>query len=144
MPKATTPPEVRFFRFVVESGDCWIWTAARDKNGYGLFKGSDNRMRRAHRWCYEYLRDEIPTGLMLDHLCRNHSCVNPWHLEPVTNAENVRRGARGELHPGKCKWGHDFEPFVPGTRRQRYCKTCQAIRWAKSDARRRRMERAAS
>jgi hypothetical protein len=44
---------------------------------------------------------EIPDGLMLDHLCRNTACVNPSHLEPVTNSVNVQRGndARREAVP---------------------------------------------
>jgi hypothetical protein len=41
---------------------------------------------------YERERDPIPAGLHLDHLCRVRDCVNPEHLEPVTNAENLRRG----------------------------------------------------
>lgn len=50
-----------------------------------------NRTVKAYRWSYEYHRAEIPAGLHLDHLCRNPGCVNPWHLEPVSPLENMRR-----------------------------------------------------
>jgi hypothetical protein len=54
-------------------------------------------MLLVHRDVYEQLVGPIPEGLVLDHLCRNRSCCNPAHLEPVTTAENVRRGLNGVL-----------------------------------------------
>ncbi len=70
---------------------CWLWTGYLNKGGYGGFK-LPSRMHLAHRVAYELLREPIPAGLDLDHLCRVRSCVNPWHLEPVDRKENVRRG----------------------------------------------------
>lgn len=75
---------------------CWIWLRAKGKDGYGSIKRG-KRSHRAHRWVYEQEVGPIPEGLELDHLCRNPSCVNPEHLEPVTKAENQWRGVRATL-----------------------------------------------
>ena len=76
---------------------CWVWRARiRDKSGYGCLT-VDGRTHSAHRVYYERANGPIVAGLHLDHLCRVPLCVNPDHLEPVTCAENVRRGAATKL-----------------------------------------------
>jgi hypothetical protein len=70
---------------------CWIWPFAKVE-GYGVFT-YQRKGYRAHRYIYEQLVGPVPRELVMDHLCRNHSCVNPAHLEPVTDRENcVIRG----------------------------------------------------
>jgi len=71
---------------------CWLWQGIINEAGYGKLKVS-KRWVKAHRYSYELFVGDIPEGLTLDHLCRNRSCVNPGHLEPVTLRENVLRGA---------------------------------------------------
>lgn len=81
---------------VDESTDCWLWGIEHSMTveGYGQF-WLDGAMRKAHRVAYEALVGPIPEGLELDHVkergCQGPSCVNPAHMEPVTQAENVRR-----------------------------------------------------
>jgi len=77
----------------VDGNGCWIWLAAKDSSGYGRIGTSSYKTESAHRVVYRLVRGEIPAGLDLDHLCRIRACCNPDHLEPVTRAENLRRGA---------------------------------------------------
>lgn len=82
---------------VVESG-CWLWTGAL-RDGYGRVKFNGSVTQEAHRASYEFHIGPIPEGLVIDHLCRNRSCINPSHLEPVTQGENIRRGETGRHTP---------------------------------------------
>lgn len=75
---------------------CWIWAGGTSEDGYGR-AWANGRQIPAHRHYYELHVGPIPEGLVLDHLCRIPSCVNPGHLEPVTPAENVRRGTSSPL-----------------------------------------------
>lgn len=75
---------------------CWIYQRHLDSEGYANPR-VDGRMVKGHRVTYEAKFGCIPEGLELDHLCRTRACVNPDHLEPVTRAENVRRGALAKL-----------------------------------------------
>lgn len=70
---------------------CWVWQRATTKSGgYGQIRVG-GRIQMAHRYYYEKHVGPIPAGLHIDHLCKNTVCVNPSHLEPVTQAENNRR-----------------------------------------------------
>lgn len=91
---------------------CWIWTKSVDRKGYANSSDSSFATRKAHILLYMHLVGPIAEGLQLDHLCRVRCCVNPAHLEPVTLAENVRRGKAGIHQKSKthCKNGHEFTP----------------------------------
>ncbi len=77
-------------RVAAGHGGCWIWTGATGRHGYGGVKVGGRNMV-AHRAVYLLIRGEIPAGLVLDHLCNVKRCVNPDHLEPVTQAVNMQR-----------------------------------------------------
>lgn len=81
----------------IDLNGCWRWKASVDVKGYGRLRARGYRTKAAHRIVYSYLVGPIPDGKQLDHLCRVPSCVNPSHLEPVSNTENVRRGNSAKL-----------------------------------------------
>lgn len=85
------------------SGECWEWQGAINNRGYGSVTNGKGGSMLAHRKAYELAVGSIPTGLEIDHLCRNTRCVNPCHLEPVTRAENARRRSEAQTH---CHRGH--------------------------------------
>jgi hypothetical protein len=79
----------RFWNKVDKSGDCWLWTAFKDKRGYGQFS-LDGKLLYAHRHSYTLANpDEDLTGMSIDHQCHNSSCVNPEHLRAVTHKQNL-------------------------------------------------------
>lgn len=92
-------PNVPLCGYVVdEDTGCWNWGLQVDRDGYGRARrAGETSPTAAHRVVYEEIRGPIPSGLDLDHLCRNRRCVNPDHLEPVTRTENYRRGLRTKL-----------------------------------------------
>lgn len=70
---------------------CWEWQGFITGRGYGqAYIGSQKFA--THRLMYQLVVGPIPDGLVIDHLCRNRRCLNPRHLEPVTNHENILRG----------------------------------------------------
>lgn len=105
---------------------CWTWLASLDRHGYGQFR-LNGRTRRAHQVAWECIVGPIPTGKELDHLCGRPSCVNPAHLDPVSHAENIRRGKGGEHQRIKshCPQGHPYnEENTRMYEGRRYCRAC--------------------
>jgi hypothetical protein len=127
-------PVSRFWQKVEKTDSCWLWTAGLFTAGYGLFWDGE-RTVGAHRFSYELLVGVIPDGMVLDHLCRVHSCVNPSHLEPVTHRENILRGdgipAR-RARQTHCLNGHELvgeNIYRVSTRPNvRHCRACHIER----------------
>lgn len=140
MPAARVPLTERFWAKVQKTSECWLWTGARMKDGYGHIK-VDGRMVRAHRLSYEMVNGPIPEGLDLDHLCRVRHCVRPDHLEPVTRWENGKRGVGWMAQQARkthCDHGHPFDESntYVGPRGGRACRRCNADAVARYRARR--------
>lgn len=129
-------PEERFWAKVNKTDSCWLWTASTNAKGYGLFVFY-GRMTKAHRLAYELLVGPIPDGLHIDHLCRVKPCVNPAHLEPVTNYENHHRWmTQVKTH---CINGHEYTPentILKNDRGWRRCRICRNESSRRHEARR--------
>lgn len=111
---------------------CWLWTAAKNNNGYGVFQlgtHREQRLRLAHVVAYELVIGPIPAGFELDHVaargCTNRHCVRPDHLEPVTHAENMWRSRLTHCKRGHELSGDNLSPTYG-------CKACNRLRAAKA------------
>lgn len=144
MPRVYTrrDPAARFWQYVralpvADPDACWLWRGATSPNGYGTFSLPGRKGIPVHRFAYEMMVGPIAEGLTIDHLCRVTNCVNPAHMEPVTAAENMRRGRasnpnRKPREPWKTRWthckqGHPFTPENTSTDKHgwRRCRTCR-------------------
>lgn len=132
------------------AGACWPWTGTVNEHGYGSFWDGD-RLVRAHRFALEI--DGPALGrLVADHECHNESdctdvpcqhrrCVNPSHLEAVTQSVNSIRGRSGDHQSSKthCVQGHEYTAANTLHRnggRHRVCRTCNRASQARYNQKR--------
>lgn len=113
---------------------CWVWTGSiNPTSNYGRVY-FDSKQNMAHRVMYELLVGDIPNGLQLDHLCRNRSCVNPEHLEPVTIRQNLLRSniTNATINKNKthCSSGHEFSKKNTYNRKDKNSRECRICRKA--------------
>ena len=120
--------EADFWAKVDFSGECWIWTGAKDSDGYGIFRLAGKQWR-AGRLSLAFTNGELPPELMASPTCRNPSCVRPQHLAGITVKECTLRGnsIQGQnARKTHCKRGHALagENLSVDRRGCRSCKEC--------------------
>lgn len=117
----------RFLSKVKIIGFCWEWQASKTL-GYGMFS-IKHKVIGAHRFIYEYYFNRMDSNLQIDHLCRNRACVNPFHLELVTQKINLLRGfgiSAINARKTHCPQGHEYseENTWISKKNHRFCKIC--------------------
>lgn len=94
----------RFWPKVQKTESCWLWTGAKDLDGYGFLKRKDGKQLRAHRFIFEYVNNlTLLSHGHIMHICDNPSCVNPRHLalgNPALNAQDMIKKGRKKVFPG--------------------------------------------
>lgn len=97
-------------RFRVKANGCWVPKKTGTTKGYRQMQFGGKTMV-AHRVAYMLQVGPIPDGYEVDHLCHNTGCINPAHLEAVTQEENLRRrdehNGIGEYRT-HCPYGHEM------------------------------------
>ena len=87
---------------VNKTESCWLWTAAKQSDGYGTF-WKDGKLTVAHRVAWEETFGHIPNGLQVLHKCDVRLCVNPSHLFLGTQADNLQDAVnKGRLDLSAC------------------------------------------
>ncbi len=127
MPRPTPTAEVlwqRFWSKVTITPYCWLWGGRVNNHGYGRLEWYERGRRKrvlAHRYAYMQYQPLV-SGIVLLHRCDTPACVNPRHLQPGTQADNIRDAlAKGRLNTEGLKaWKRGESPPRP-------CRRCAAV-----------------
>ena len=90
----------------IDNDGCMVWKLGTCNLGYSRLCIAFNQSHNVilgHRFAYalEHGFDALPKGsigngdrLVLNHICHNRKCVNPEHLEVITQEENSSKAKR--------------------------------------------------
>lgn len=114
----------RFMKKVRFENACWVWTGRLD-DGYGRFR-VDGKLGRAHRFSFLWAHGFLTEGLIVNHVCRNRACVNPEHMEEITQRQNILSGIGPTAINARkthCVHGHSLDnPIIKSG--YRHCREC--------------------
>lgn len=146
---ADVPPDDvdLFWARVQKTEHCWLYRVRPTKRGYGRVMLPGQREVYGHRLSWVLASNApLPPELEIDHRCRNHACVRPSHLEPVTHQENIAR-TRGiyartpkphVARAGKVTWRVRFKDYTRGETVVESCRTFpseqEALLWIEANA----------
>lgn len=134
-----------FWSKVDKAGVCWVWTGATKVKGYGTNIPMPLKRRfktgRAHKASLLLNGVKIPSGMCVDHICRNRACVRPDHLRVVTVRVNSTENSLSPPAINKakthCSKGHQYTRENTMIRKSgprkgaRVCRACAKIRNAR-------------
>jgi hypothetical protein len=142
MPFKCTDPMIRILGKVRvdPATNCWLYTGWLNPCGYPEMRIGGTkapRKRMAHIIVYERIRGPVPPDHQLHHECRQRSCVNPWHMAPLTPTDHMRLHHDEKPKPECCIHGHQWtaKNTMYATRRSgpqkgkiaRFCRECRRL-----------------
>lgn len=120
---------VSFTKRIKQINGCWVWQTnyVHRNKPYGRiwWRG---KYRLAHVVMWEEFGGCPKGDRVIDHLCNDHRCVNPFHLRLLTHRENILRGVgvcAEHARKTQCPQGHEYRQRAGGTR---YCPLCKVTR----------------
>jgi hypothetical protein len=133
MPKLATPiprfdNHEKFLSHIRVMGECWIYQVNYSGSWYRSL-AIGGKQFKAHRVSMSIFKGDLNPELVIDHICRNKSCVNPDHLREVTqkinNCENSLSITGFNKFKTHCKYGHEYTPEnTKRTSTGRNCRIC--------------------
>ena len=142
---SSTPPPERvtarlLSKYTVTDSGCWESGYSTGNHGYSQIGWSDPAGRYlwlGHRASWYAHNGPIPIGMTVDHLCRNRICINPDHLQLLSNWENARRNGWAESDEYPESWSCPRNHGIPRRESNGQCPECHRINNENWKARRR-------